>query len=264
MKKLWNSLKIAFSMYSRIPVKTVEWTEESMSYAMVFFPWIGGVIGLLTLGIFFAGEWAAGRGFQTGGLFFAAVLALVPVVVTGGIHLDGFLDVRDALSSCRSKEKRLEILKDPHVGAFAVISGMAYMAAYLGIYSALTADSVKVVALSFMVSRTLSGISVLCFPQAKKEGLVATFSAKASKKAGRAVLCLYLVALCPAAVLVGGICGAASLIAAGLVFFYYYRMSRAKFGGITGDLAGYFLQMCEIWMAAAAVVSDTFVKGMGL
>ena len=45
---------------------------------------------------------------------------------------------------------------------------------------------------------------------------------------------------------------------------YYYRMCIKKFGGMTGDLAGYFLQMCELFMAAAAVVTDVFVKGFGL
>ena len=45
------------------------------------------------------------------------------------------------------------------------------------------------------------------------------------------------------------------ILAALLVFLYYYRMSRKQFGGITGDLAGYFLQVCELAMLAGAVLS---------
>ena len=54
-------------------------------------------------------------------------------------------------------------------------------------------------------------------------------------------------------IFVGKGAGFAAILAAGIVFGAYYRMAMKNFGGITGDLAGYFLQMCEIWMAAAAV-----------
>ena len=51
IKRIWNSFKIAFSMYSRIPMPRSEWTDENKSYAMCFFPWIGAVIGLLSYGV---------------------------------------------------------------------------------------------------------------------------------------------------------------------------------------------------------------------
>ena len=50
---------------------------------------------------------------------------------------------------------------------------------------------------------------------------------------------------------------AGALVVAGitiLMFFYYRFMSYRTFGGITGDLAGYFLQMCELWMLIGTVV----------
>ena len=56
-KRIWNSFKIAFSMYSRIPMPRSEWTDENKSYAMCFFPWIGAVIGLCLMECF---------GFQNG------------------------------------------------------------------------------------------------------------------------------------------------------------------------------------------------------
>ncbi len=57
IKRIWNSFKIAFSMYSRISDVRSEWTDENKSYAMCFFPWIGAVIGLLSMECF---------GFQNG------------------------------------------------------------------------------------------------------------------------------------------------------------------------------------------------------
>ena len=60
----------------------------------------------------------------------AAGFALIPVWITGGIHLDGYADTCDALSSYGDREKKLEILKDPHCGAFAVIRLCSYFLAY--------------------------------------------------------------------------------------------------------------------------------------
>ena len=176
--------------------------------------------------------------------------------------MDGFLDTQDALSSYQPMERRLEILKDSHAGAFAIISCSVYFFAYTGIYSMLTAHAVKVIAISFMLSRTLSGLSVICFPQARKkgQGLVATFSESAEKRVNRRMLMTYLIVLSVLMIVVGKWSGAAAVIMAFLVFGYYHHMSIRKFGGVTGDLAGYFLQMCEILMALAVVVMEQILS----
>lgn len=265
MKKMWNSFKIAFSMYSKIPMPQSEWTDENMSLAMCFFPWVGAVIGLVTWLVYQVGQWLAGRqeavsaGTLGSSTFFLTILlVLIPIFITGGIHLDGFLDTQDALSSYQPMERRLEILKDSHAGAFAIISCSVYFLAYTGIYSMLTTHAVKVIAISFMLSRTLSGLSVICFPQARKkgQGLVATFSESAEKRVNKRILVVYLIALSVLMLVAGGVPGVAAVVTALLVFWYYHHMSLSKFGGVTGDLAGYFLQMCEILMALAVVVTE--------
>lgn len=265
MKKMWNSFKIAFSMYSKIPMPQSEWTDENMSLAMCFFPWVGAVIGLASWVVYQAGGWLADRqetissGIPgSSNLFLTILLVLIPIFITGGIHLDGFLDTQDALSSYQPMERRLEILKDSHAGAFAIISCSVYFLAYTGIYSMLTAHAAKVIAISFMLSRTLSGLSVICFPQARKkgQGLVATFSESAEKRVNRRTLMIYLIVLSTLMIVVGKWSGAAAVIMALLVFWHYHHMCINKFGGVTGDLAGYFLQMCEILMALAVVVME--------
>ena len=176
MKKLWNSFKIAFAMYSKIPMPQSEWTEENMAYAMCFFPWVGAVTGGMSYLVVLFADLLKEREISFGSLFFPAVLTVLPVLISGGIHMDGFLDTQDALSSWQSKEKRLEILKDPHAGAFAILSGCVYFILSLGIYSGVTEESMRLIGMGFILSRTLSGISVLRFPQARKNGLVAVFA----------------------------------------------------------------------------------------
>ena len=76
IKRIWNSFKIAFSMYSRIPMPRSEWTDENKSYAMCFFPWISAVIGLLSYGVFRFSKWFDGNGGGNYSLFFVIFLIL--------------------------------------------------------------------------------------------------------------------------------------------------------------------------------------------
>lgn len=107
MMKLLQSCSIAFSMYSRIPMPRTEWNQENMKYAMCFFPLVGVVIGGI---VFFVSKILLY--FNVSDLFYSVTLTLLPVIVTGGIHMDGFMDTSDALGSYGSREKKLEILKD--------------------------------------------------------------------------------------------------------------------------------------------------------
>lgn len=83
LKMLWNNFKVAFAMYSKIPMPMADWNKENMKYTFCFFPFIGLVIGALSYLV----GWAGGKfGFNPS--FVSAVLVLVPVVVTGGIHVE--------------------------------------------------------------------------------------------------------------------------------------------------------------------------------
>ena len=244
---LIRSFFIAFSMYSKIPMPRTDWTKEAMRYAMCFFPVIGAVIGgLLYL-------WICLTGDSTGSLFRASVAVLIPLIVTGGIHLDGLLDTADALSSYKTMEEKLEILKDSHTGAFAIIVGCAWFILSLGVWSEVRPEMMPVLAVSFVLSRALSGLAVVVFPKAKNTGLAATFSGMAVKRTVALTMCGFLLLFGALAIWLDPVYGVPMDLAAGLVFFYYYRMSKKKFGGITGDLAGFFLTVSELVMALTVV-----------
>ena len=238
---LIRSFFIAFSMYSKIPMPRTDWTKEAMRYAMCFFPVIGAVIGgLLYL-------WICLTGDSTGSLFRASVAVLIPLIVTGGIHLDGLLDTADALSSYKTMEEKLEILKDSHTGAFAIIVGCAWFILSLGVWSEVRPEMMPVLAVSFVLSRALSG-------------LAATFSGMAVKRTVALTMCGFLLLFGALAIWLDPVYGVPMDLAAGLVFFYYYWMSKKKFGGITGDLAGFFLTVSELVMALT-VVAVFLIRG---
>lgn len=243
---IFNSLIIAIAMYSKIPMPQAEWNEKNMRYAMCFFPLVGVIIGVLEI---VAGNLiTVWRGEGT--FFYAVVLTLIPVFITGGIHLDGFADTMDAKSSYGDREKKLEILKDPHTGAFAIISLCCYFLLCVGIFSEMRTERLFAAALVFVFSRSLSGISVVSFQAAKNSGLLRTFQDGAQKRNVRIVLIFWLFATVVGVYLTAGLCGVAAAVVGLAVFFYYYQFSRKQFGGITGDLAGYFLQLCELFMLA--------------
>ena len=260
--RLLNSLAIAISMYSKIPVPTVDWNKKNMKYAMCFFPVVGVITGILQFGI----GYALLEYTSCGKFFFAAVMSLIPVLVTGGIHLDGYADTIDAISSYGDREKKLQILKDPHTGAFAVIGLCVYFVAVLALWSEAESYMLPIAACMYPLSRALSGISVVSFHPAKNSGLLRTFQDGAQKKRVRIVLIIWA-CICAGLMLYLGwqqggaaVAGAAAVIAAALlVFAYYYWMSRKKFGGTTGDLAGYFLQMCELAMLAVIVFAGKII-----
>ena len=189
---------------------------------------------------------------------FAAVMTLIPVFVSGGIHLDGFMDTMDALGSWGDKEKKLEILKDSHNGAFAVIGICCYFTGSLGVWSEIRTEMLPVVAAGYVISRALSGIAVVTFPAARGSGLVKTFQDGAQKKAVRITMIVYLILAAVYLYFCSPVGMVVLLIIAGVVFGYYYRMSRKQFGGVTGDLAGYFLQICEL----ALLVGGLIVQGI--
>ena len=240
-----NSFFIALSMYSRIPVPRVDWKKENMRYAMCFFPMIGVAIGAV---MYLAG-WLLDK-MAVGTLFRGVVFTLIPIIITGGIHMDGFMDTMDALGSWGDREKKLEILKDPHCGAFAVIRLCSYFAAYLALCACVdfTPRVGLCWTLALVLERALSGLAVASFPMAKNTGLAHTFATAADRTTVRRVL-MVLAALLSAALLALG--GWGLVLAALLVFARYHVVSNKQFGGITGDLAGWFLQKAELWMLAA-------------
>ncbi len=157
-------------------------------------------------------------------------------------------------------EEKLEILKDSHTGAFAIIVGGTWFILALGTWSEVRLEMMPVLALSFVLSRALSGLAVVIFPKAKNTGLAATFSEMAVKRTVAITMVGFILVFGVLAIYLNPVYGVPMDIAAGLVFFYYYRMSKKKFGGITGDLAGFFLTVSELAMALT-VVAVFLIKG---
>lgn len=240
-----NSLFSAFLMYSRIPMPTIEWKEENRRYSLCFFPLIGAVIGGLLLLWY---KICAVLDFSA--VMFGVFSVVIPILVTGGIHLDGFCDVCDAKASCGSRERMLEIMSDSRIGAFAAIKLGVYLLLQVGILSQIyqfrSAELVCMCALIFVQSRAFSAVAAVAFRGAKQSGSLQQFVKPAYKTITIAAELLFILITCVSMISINMICGIGEIIGVAITFLYYRIFSYKVFGGITGDLAGYFLQLCEL------------------
>ena len=216
------------------------WQEKEMKYVFCFFPWVGAVIGALLVGWNWICEKAG-----IGQLAWVLVGTAIPLIVTGGFHVDGFMDTMDAFHSYQERERKLEILKDSHIGAFSVICLLLYYLLYLAGYSEIGQDSIYLLASIFFLSRILSGAAAVSMKGAKREGLLYLFSSRAQEWTVKVSLLLQF-ALVAAFMLYQSVGkGGILLVGALFVFLYYRHRCYKELGGVTGDTAGYFLTLCE-------------------
>lgn len=242
--RIIRSIAIAFSIYSKIPMPVFEWREEDLKDNIVFLPWVGLVIGILC---FYAG--ILFDTFKLPLIVEISVISVIPLLVTGGFHVDGYMDVQDALKSYKSREERLEIMKDPHIGAFAVISLLKYVCLWVIAVSIIicnaTKENILLMSMAFFIIRTVLALMANYLKKAKKDGMLYD-ETKSISKAG--IIFLVVQLLCGIGLMI--YCAPIKTIIImtvimAYILFYKNRCYKA-FGGITGDTSGYFITEGEL------------------
>ena len=251
---IWKSAIAAFSMYSKIPMPQSEWDEESTRYLLCWFPAVGLVIGVASCALM---QILSRLG--AGPLLTGTLLAALPILLTGGIHMDGFLDTVDARASCATREKKLSILKDPHVGAFAVIFCVLYLLVSAGAWSAVTWRSMQIMALAFPMERALSALLAFRLPDAREGGSLARLKKDAASKKVSFILLVELAVLAAAMLVTSWKLAAVAIVIFALTSRYYRLSTDKNFGGVTGDTAGWFLQSSELAVLLALVIADKII-----
>lgn len=245
-----ETVAVAFGMYSALPAPRFDWNEKNMRCALAAFPLVGAAIALAWWGACALCELLSLPPILRG-----ALLCVLPALITGGIHLDGYADVSDARASHAPPERKRSILHDPHIGAFAVIRLCVYFIAYFALCCAFepTMAALRCAGLGFALSRALSGLLLTILPVMEGSSMAKTFADAADKRRVRVVLAL-LCAVCAAGLCVSG--GALAALAAAAVAWRYVGAAKREFGGTNGDLAGWFLVKTEFWMLAATVLTQ--------
>ena len=226
-----------------------------MSSGLAFFPLVGIVTGIPVVLI---------NGIAPFNVLPVAVriivTLLIPLVITGGFHADGFMDTEDALNSYATAEKKLEILKDPNIGAFAVISLVKWMLAYAAALTAILLNEktdLKILCVlggGFVISRSLSGLTSVFFRKAKKNGMLYE-ETRHKNKAVTAMLVIWMVFAAAAMICASPVCGSCVILTYILYTIYYRYRVYKEFGGVTGDTAGFYLTTAEILSAVVLAMT---------
>ena len=249
-----RSLVIAFAMYSKIPMPKVDWKKENMRFVLCFLPFVGAALGLLWYLVFrlliYIGAGTIAR---------TCLLTALPILFSGGIHVDGYMDTMDARNSWGSREKKLMILEDSHIGAFSVIMTIVYYLLMLASVSEVRAEYALIAAAGFAYSRSLTGTAMVYMPSSKREGLAYTFMEASDKPKVRIALICSNVMCSVVMILVSPYVGFAAVAAGALWTLLFCRKMEREFGGLSGDLCGCLILELELVLAAVAAAASLII-----
>lgn len=247
----FKAILIAISTYSSLPTPKTAWKEEAMRLSIAFLPVVGVFIGLAV----WLWELVC-RYFDISPILFAALAVALPILISGGIHLDGYCDTVDALASHRDRERRLEILKDPNAGAFALIYLGLYLLVNFALFFELYERNISglAIGLVYIISRACGAYSAILVPNARKEGMLVAFTEDIDRKKALAIISIWIL-LAGAGLLAKELLpGIIALILCLILGLYYGSMAKKTFGGATGDTTGFYIQITELLLLAGLFV----------
>lgn len=250
MKQIGIGFLLAWQFFSAVPVKKqLPMTTVTVTWMFSLLPVVGLCMGLFYMGIY--------EGLQFAGvtpLFMAIVLVLMMIVVTGGLHLDGWVDMSDAYFSYGDKEKRVAILDDPRIGAFGAMSLVCLLLLKVGVLYEAIMQHVSLVPF-LVVIPFLGRMAIQLFfsntPLSKTTGLGAYFKEHVVRKHLVVMIGLYGIVLLGVALYTGLWSVALLLVITWLGVALYKRWVMHHFGGMSGDLMGALCEGMEVvlWLA---------------
>ena len=238
-----KSLRLAIGFLTVLPVAPVH--VGPMGPARAYFPLVGLGIGALLAGLDIAASQVLPPPV-VGTLLVAALL-----VLTSAIHTEGFLDACDGLLGGHDRESRLAILRDSHVGAFAVVGGASLLLLKWTLLVGIpTADRTSLLVLFPCLSRFAMVITMGVFPYIRAQGLGTAFQVGSSWRQ----LAFAFVTAAVAGGLLLGIAGLLLLVCATGLALGLGWWFRRVLGGMTGDTYGATNEIAEVAVLLLGVI----------
>lgn len=243
---LFESFLVTLSFFSAIPVKILDWTNERIRFIPIMMGFVGMVIAVILVIAF--------SFINTEPMIQSLLFIFLYTMLTGGLHNDALMDTSDAHFSRRDIERKLEIMTDSRVGAFAVMSYVNYIILFFVVmyfYFILNVELLLLILILFN-SRALVGVMNYNLKYAKEDGLAKMYSTTL-KQSDKYWLYLFIIVLNGYSIYLNVSYGL--VIVSGIVFYHLYkRFMYKQFNGITGDLLGTFVLLSELIMAGAIIV----------
>lgn len=240
-------LLAALGLLTRFPVSLDSARAMDRGAASAWaYPLVGVVLGVVLAATVPLFLWVG----LPGGIVAGLILAL-GVIVTGAMHEDGLADTADGLWGGWDRTRRLEIMKDSHIGVYGVCAiALSLLIRWLALVVIVSVGAYWVALIAvFALSRASMVVLMATMPHARDSGLSRRVGRPASATAWLAV---------GIAVAVAALCGYIGLIVvAGLATLVCGLVARAKIGGQTGDILGATQQITEMALLLSVVVIVT-------
>lgn len=242
--KLIRAFFMCLGMFSALPCPYRPWDEDARNLMTACLPLVGIVIGGFWLALSMLGRVLLPETLS------AVLIAALPLLLTGFMHLDGFMDTSDAVLSWRPLEQRQKILKDIHCGSFSVV---AVILLILGMFAAaMDAQEADLRPLLLIpaASRCLSAFCVTALRPIGHSEYAAFNRNLATPLTAAAMLVVTLIA---GWLWLGGSC-AIALLATILGYACAMAWTAHTLKGVSGDLAGFSLCVGELCGLAALAI----------
>ena len=235
MRQLFNAFIMCQSMFCAIPCPLKIWDETARDKQLLFLPLIGAEIGVLWFAIAKLCMFLNIPHFLT-----AFILAVYPFVISGYIHLDGFMDVTDAVKSCRSLEKRREILKDSHVGAFAVMGCVLLVTGQFAAFASMNFNGITALVFIPVASRLGSSLALNTLKKINQSQYIGFVK---NKKHIAVLTIMFAVTMVCSYIF----CKKYVFAVWGVILGYIFALHKGykNLDGVNGDVAGYALTVSE-------------------
>ncbi|KAF1084493.1 Cobalamin synthase [Sporotomaculum syntrophicum] len=227
----------ALQHLTRINIYKGEFDEAAFGRAALFFPLVGLLLGILLLLAQIVLSCMFPEPVVSG------MLVVLMAIMTGGIHIDGFMDTLDGVFSGRPREIKLEIMRDSRVGAFGVLGLVCLFLLKYNAFLSMTAPMIyQAILLAALLSRWSMVYAIACFPYARREGLGTLYNRYTGKReliwaTGSTIIIATLVAWAAGLILL--------LAAWGWVHFIGSKLT-SELGGLTGDVYGATAETTEL------------------
>lgn len=240
---------IALQFLTQFPVRfTTEPSKESIGRSIIYYPIVGLLIGLILTAL----GWLL-SGFPP--LITAALLLILWVSVTGGLHLDGLADSADAwVGGMGNQEKTLAIMKDPNCGPAGVVAiVLLLLLKFATLHTLLITNEWILLILATTFGRTILPLLFLTTPYVRSNGLGSDLTTHMPRR-----LTIFVVSLTSVLILIlAGITYLAVLIAIVVIFWMFRHMMIRRIGGTTGDTAGALVEITETSVLLSAILIST-------
>jgi len=233
---------MSLGMFTAIPLPFYIWDEKLTKETISTLPVVGAIIGLLWWGV---GLIVIHLNIPV--VMGAAILTVAPFLIAGFIHLDGYMDTSDALMSRRELSERLRILKDPLVGAFAVVMlAILFLLQFAAVYTLADGGRYLVLLVTICVlSRCASALSVFWLNHMQGSNYAALMKQGVGFGCKTFVIITALMAVL-LAVLMADVVGILVSFAVIVGYALAMRVVYKSFEGVSGDLLGYSMVISEL------------------